>query len=66
MNRHDGLRPWKCEKCDKDFVRQDDLKKHAEKHDRVYECPMCTKPFVHFNDLKEHAKAEHDYEVINL
>ena len=63
LNRHDGLRPFKCEQCPKDFVRQDDLKRHEERHLRTFQCPVCPQTFDSRVKLKEHAKSEHDYEV---
>ena len=46
---HEGLRPYKCEKCDKTFGVRERLKRHFETvHEgkKKYQCPLCSQKFT--------------------
>lgn len=54
---HEGVKPYRCEKCGKDFRQPADLAMHRRVHtgDRPFKCLQCDKTFVASWDLKRHA-----------
>lgn len=46
--RHTGLRPHKCNHCERAFVTKYDCAKHEEMHakERPYRCKLCGKGYV--------------------
>ena len=60
---HEGIKPYKCNKCDLSFGRKYNLKrhvarKHSEKNEEenaiLYECDCCNKTFKTKKELKGH------------
>lgn len=41
--RHDGIRPYRCEVCDRSFTQKGTLKTHMRRHtdEKPYECERC-------------------------
>lgn len=59
---HTGEFPFPCDKCDKKFVRKQDLQRHDDTiHSTIpkqqYECDICNKHFTNPRYLKIHIKA---------
>lgn len=54
---HEGVKPYRCDKCGKDFRQPADLAMHRRVHtgDRPFKCLQCDKTFVASWDLKRHA-----------
>ena len=51
---------FKCDKCDKDFARKDDLKRHLETHNSSSaKCNECGKMFATENGMKQHIRNMH-------
>ncbi|CAH1784142.1 unnamed protein product [Owenia fusiformis] len=63
MNRHNGVRPHHCDKCDKTFVRETCLKRHIATHKPSIKCNHCDEVFKKAVKLKKHIKKEHPDEV---
>ena len=54
------LEPFKCDKCDKKYAKENDLKDHKKVHDPPgYKCSICQKAFFQHSEYLEHAKNEH-------
>ena len=53
---HNGVRPYKCDDCEKAFIRNDNLKRHKLIHISVrrYRCVFCNKSFVQSGTLEQH------------
>ena len=61
MTTHDGVKPFKCEICEKNFARSDSLSAHMTKHAGVkpFKCEICEKHFTRSSGLSEHIKKIH-------
>ena len=55
---HNGLRPYKCLKCDKAFAYKHILDSHDRIHSglKPYKCDICDRDFNQLNNLKRHKK----------
>ena len=52
----------KCEKCDKSYASDCNLKRHLRTHDNEREkvaCPICSNTFVDEVTLKQHIRLYH-------
>ncbi|XP_026482708.1 zinc finger protein 525-like, partial [Ctenocephalides felis] len=56
QNIHAAKRPYKCQQCDKAFIRLSYLDRHMLLHtgDRSNKCTICDKAFAHLSSLKQH------------
>ena len=63
---HFKEKPHKCDKCDKDFVKAYDLKRHVEtKHSNsVHICDFCSKLFKAVAYLNYHVRRDHNEECV--
>ncbi|KAG7166158.1 zinc finger protein 721-like [Homarus americanus] len=61
-NLHKGLRPHRCDQCDKQFYRKFNLAVHKRKHssDRPHECKICHKRFKSSVSVKIHMEIHSD------
>ena len=55
---HEGVKPYKCDTCDKTFTQQWHLKRHILIHDKVkhHACDYCDKRFTQNSSLKVHMR----------
>lgn len=53
---HNGLKPFKCQRCGKKFASHVELDVHFAKHngDKPFKCELCPKQFHHKTDLRRH------------
>ncbi|KAI5692355.1 hypothetical protein M8J76_009097 [Diaphorina citri] len=53
---HEGVKPFRCEYCDKTFTRQIIMKEHLNRHKGVqpYSCSHCDKTFFDAQSLNKH------------
>lgn len=53
---HNGLKPFKCQRCGKKFASVVELDVHFAKHngDKPFKCELCPKQFHHKTDLRRH------------
>lgn len=53
---HTGYKPFKCDKCDREFTRLDSYKNHVRLHTgvRPYKCEECQKEFNYLTTYKRH------------
>ena len=53
-----GESPYKCDKCDRAFVRSTDLQRHIRNHtgEKPYCCKQCSRAFARSTDLKRHMR----------
>lgn len=53
---HNGVKPFKCDRCGKRFNTEPVYKQHLGKHagDKPYKCESCPKQFNHKTDLRRH------------
>lgn len=53
---HTGYKPFKCDKCDREFTRLDSYKNHIRLHTgvRPYKCDECQKEFNYLTTYKRH------------
>lgn len=53
---HNGLKPFKCQRCGKKFASIEELDIHFAKHngDKPFKCEVCPKQFHHKTDLRRH------------
>uniref|UniRef100_A0A0N5D4K4 Zinc finger protein n=1 Tax=Thelazia callipaeda TaxID=103827 RepID=A0A0N5D4K4_THECL len=58
---HTHVRPFKCDQCDKSFVRRNDLRVHADIHNtsQIYACKTCQQTFQRRIQLQKHIKKVH-------
>ncbi|CAG0918641.1 unnamed protein product [Notodromas monacha] len=54
----DGALVYKCDQCDKAFVKQSSLARHKYEHSgqRPHKCGVCSKAFKHKHHLTEHSR----------
>ncbi|KAK6102791.1 Zinc finger C2H2 type family protein [Brugia pahangi] len=62
---HTHVRPYKCEQCEKRFVRRNDLRIHSDIHNTEckYVCPTCKQMFQRRIHFQKHAKKCQSREV---
>ena len=53
---HTGYKPFKCDKCEREFTRLDSYKNHVRLHTgfRPYKCEECGKSFNYLTTYKRH------------
>ncbi|KZT53677.1 hypothetical protein CALCODRAFT_408402, partial [Calocera cornea HHB12733] len=52
---HEGDRPFRCKRCPASFMRNHDLKRHYNLHEkRVFACRGCSKTYTRRDALKRH------------
>ena len=51
-----GIKPYKCDKCDKEFGQKLELTMHMEKHIELFKCFHCEKAFLSEDDCQDHEK----------
>uniref|UniRef100_A0A915PPL9 C2H2-type domain-containing protein n=1 Tax=Setaria digitata TaxID=48799 RepID=A0A915PPL9_9BILA len=58
---HTHIRPYKCDQCEKRFVRRNDLRVHSDIHNTQcnYVCPTCEEMFQRRIHLQKHIKKCH-------
>ncbi|XP_063983617.1 zinc finger and BTB domain-containing protein 17-like isoform X2 [Diachasmimorpha longicaudata] len=55
--KHEGIRKYKCEVCEKDFAQQSHLAAHMAVHsDKRFKCPGCQRAFNRHDNMKIHTK----------
>ena len=59
---HEGIKAFKCDLCDSDFSRDQNLQTHiASVHDQIkHYCPTCNTGFMQVRYLQRHIKTVHD------
>ncbi|KAL9704271.1 hypothetical protein quinque_007789 [Culex quinquefasciatus] len=64
LRTHTNVKPYKCELCDRSFVRSDYLKYHIlkshETTEQVFTCGACGGVFATNRGLLRHIRTEHD------
>lgn len=64
LRTHTNVKPYKCELCDRSFVRSDYLKYHIMKShettEQVFTCTACSGVFATNRGLLRHIRTEHD------
>ncbi|CAH1238000.1 RETSAT [Branchiostoma lanceolatum] len=57
-SRAASMKSYRCEKCSKQFSRQDTLQKHKKNHsgEKPYRCEECSKQFRQLTHLKTHMR----------
>jgi len=67
MLGHSGLRPFKCDLCDKDFTRNAHLKRHKHINHEGFKstknqvkCDQCSSTFANKHSLKKHVRKIHE------
>uniref|UniRef100_A0A1Q3F0D3 Putative transcriptional repressor salm n=1 Tax=Culex tarsalis TaxID=7177 RepID=A0A1Q3F0D3_CULTA len=64
LRTHTNVKPYKCELCDRSFVRSDYLKYHIlkshETSEQVFTCGACGGVFATNRGLLRHIRTEHD------
>ena len=61
-------KPFKCEKCDKDFSQKANWKKHLKTHDQTasqFSCDICQRKFAQKVCLKQHTIRMHGKKTIS-
>ena len=59
---HLGLKPFKCDQCDKAFAHKPDVKKHRDAVHfglKPFECRVCNKKFPHAGHMMGHMQRMH-------
>uniref|UniRef100_A0A0C9QT68 ZNF226_1 protein n=2 Tax=Fopius arisanus TaxID=64838 RepID=A0A0C9QT68_9HYME len=55
--KHEGIRKYKCEVCDKAFAQQSHLAAHMAVHsEKRFKCPGCQRAFNRHDNMKIHTK----------
>ncbi|XP_015121787.1 zinc finger protein 91 isoform X1 [Diachasma alloeum] len=55
--KHEGIRKYKCDVCDKDFAQQSHLAAHMAVHsEKRFKCPGCQRAFNRHDNMKIHTK----------
>lgn len=59
---HKGLKPFKCDYCDKAFAEKGTLKVHLRSHSSIcyYNCEYCPYGCKTESHLREHYKIKHN------
>ncbi|XP_072038415.1 uncharacterized protein [Amphiura filiformis] len=60
---HPGFKPFKCQECDKVYIRLNDLVRHNRSHtgERPFVCSYCPKSFTHKKYVSQHEKSHMGY-----
>lgn len=69
MDNHinDNEKTFKCDKCPKIFVRNDQLRSHQFRHaEKNHRCETCTKSYATKSQLKNHIKAVHEKAFVHI
>lgn len=60
IRKHTGVKPFKCDYCERDFSRSDHLTTHMRTHtgERPFGCqhPGCARRFARSDELSRHGK----------
>ena len=60
---HEGKKPFGCDKCDRKFTSEKDLKRHiSEVHEgtKPFECEFCDRKFSRKDAVKHHIAQVHE------
>lgn len=63
LMRHTNEKPYKCDVCQKGFINQCDLSKHAAIHsgEKPFVCHICRKAFPILYSMRRHIKLKHAF-----
>ena len=56
---HEGKSPYKCNQCDRTFVRSDVMAKHKSRHNSVFLCTFCGAQFTSKPSRHRHEQFSH-------
>ncbi|XP_045783165.1 zinc finger protein 879-like [Maniola jurtina] len=54
MQKHTGIKLYKCDICDKSFMQKSTLTNHIHRHSDNLACDVCHKPFSNAANLQRH------------
>lgn len=63
MNRHEGIRPFKCEQCVKSFFDKTTLREHIKSvhlNLKAYACRICSRTFNRSGNMRAHMLKTHN------
>ena len=58
---HEGIKPFKCNICFRDFLEKGTLKTHKKTHQKqnLFNCTLCDFKYAKINGLVEHFRKAH-------